>query len=354
MAYGFQVTNSSGQVLIDSDLFHYHFIGSFTPYTSVVVPDINYGPKWSMEHGPNDNKGMENMPSKGRIYKYSIPANGDKPPMCFIKPGYTGSTAPYEGIILTARNGSSWDVWVFQGPKTSLFSSVKQPVLYCFSPLDQIADNAPSSYGLQTYNTSGSRTFDSRYRPLRIVGAGDISVPTLAHTGSTGSGWTCSLDVNCAPLSSNFTNQPYVSDLIYYAPSLAHACQQYQYSASKSGIADWERYSWSRTDLWWCFYRSGYRLTDAQTMQSSYAVYARGHVYDYNEDSSSIIVAILVGAITGGAYFAIALGALVATGIFTNSGVAAGGYLPYANGSRNVGSNPYLISRASFYPSLHA
>lgn len=348
MAYGFQVTNNNGQVLIDADLFHYHFIGTFSPYTYTQIPDINYGPTWRMEFGPNVNKGMENMPTKGTIFKYQIPVSGSKPPMCFIKPINTGFWAPYAAIILTSRNGSVWDVWVFQ---SGVYTT--GPTLYCFAPLDQIANNAPGSYGLQTYNTLDQRTFDTRYRPLRIVAAGDISHPALAHTGSTGSEWTCSLDVNTSS-DSTFAQQPSDSDLIYFCPSLAHACQQYEHYQSKSGIYDWESYEWKRSDLWWCFYRGAYKIQNSYTMRASYGVYARGHVYDYKEDSSNIVVGILVGAITGGLFFAVAIGAIIASGAFTNAGVASGGYLPYANGSRNVGSNPYLISRASFYPSLYA
>lgn len=355
MAFGFRVLNSSNQVLVDSDLFHYHFIGYQDPYEKTQVPDILYGPG-IQEYGPNENKGMENLPSKGYIYKYVVSTNGPKPPMCFIKPSSTGFSAPYAGIILTAQEGTYWIVWVFQSADSAV-----PPRLYCFAPLDQISITPIGSTGLATFNKDGQKTFDSRFRPLRIVHGGSLASPPLAHDGLTGSGWTCSLDVNTYSYNSMFKDGGGVSDYIYYAPSLAHACQEYRYSASGSGTSGYKKYAWARSDLWWCFYRAGYRMTgpflfdsgSTRYIQSNYGVYARGHVYDHKVDETNILVAIVLGVLTGGVYLAIAFGALAASGIFTNAGVASGGYLPYNNGSRNTEANSFLISRASFYNSIY-
>ena len=342
MSFGLQVKNNDNQIIIDSELSHYHFLGKYTPYTSTQTPDLLNGPG-TVSYGPNQNKDMTGMPAKGTIYKYTIPSNGAKPPMVFIK----NTGAGFMSVILTNKVGSNWDTWVFSSttPGTS-------PTVYAFSPRNQFASN-PSGYGLVTYDSSNNPTFDSNLKPLRVIGGGNITAPTVARTGSFGGRFIAYLDVNASNTSSSFTSDANASDIIYYCPSIAHACHQYEYAESDSGISNWQFYQWSRGDLWWCFYRSGFRITgtgSTKSFESNYGVYARGHVWQHVADSSSIFTALILGALTGGVYFAIALAAITATGAFTASGVAEGGYLPYSNGSRNSGlPNTYILTRASYY-----
>lgn len=355
MSYGFQVTNTSGKVLVDSELFHYHWLGKFTHYDKTSVPDMLYGPG-NQSYGPNDNKNMNNMPNVGRIYKFSIPSNGNKPPMCFIKPSSVSSSAPYQGIVLTQKDGTSWDIWVFSSKDHST-----APVLYCFSPINQInhydaygSAMTGTTYGLTTYNTDQQKTFDSRFKPLRVISGGEIDSPTAAHTGSSGYGLTVNLSINTTEKTERVSSADSVAsnDIIYYSPSIGHACHQYEWQGADSGVHDWKNYAWARTDLWWIFTRVGYRVyksSGKMYFKSHHGVYARGHVWDHDSTSSSIIGAILGGLLTGGAYFAVALGAIAAGGAFTGSAVAEGGYLPYANGSRNTGDVSFLFSRASYY-----
>jgi hypothetical protein len=345
MAQGLLVKNDSGQVLIDSDFHNYHFMGKYSHTgSSVQIPDILHGPG-NQSFGPNHNKGMENMPSKGLIWKYSIPSNGAKPPLCFIKPNSTGTSAVYRGIILTKRVGAIWEVWVFQSGTESGI-----PELYCFSPIDQLSGMTTGSNGLRTFNSSGECTFDSRLKPLRVVGGGVCQSPGMAHTGSNGSSWNVSLNVNNTTDTVSFTTQSDANDLIYYLPSISHACQQYLHDETDSGIYDWDFYEWARSDIWWCFYRSCFRIRNSGTIEISHGVYARGHVHDHKADSSSVFAGLILGALTGGAYFAIALAAVVASGAFTNAGVLEGSYLPYENSHRNANqNNAFMISKASYY-----
>jgi hypothetical protein len=342
MTFGIQVKNNNGQLLIDSDLSHYHFIGKYTPYSTTQTPDLLDGPG-TVSFGPNQNKDMTGMPSKGTIYKYTIPSNGVKPPMVFIK----NTTNKYMSVIVTNKVGGNWDTWVFSsGTGTA-------PTVYAFGPRNQFA-SSPSGFGLETYNASGDSTFDSNLKPLRVIGGGNITAPATAHTGSFGGVYVADLDVNVSDSSSTFSSSANENDIIYYCPSIAHACHQYEYQQSDSGISAWQQYAWSRGDLWWCFYRSGFKITsgsgNTKYFKSNYGVYTRGHVWQHVADSSNIFVGLILGAITGGAYFALALAAIVATGAFTNSGVAAGGYLPYVNGSRNSSlPNTYILTRASYY-----
>jgi hypothetical protein len=285
---------------------------------------------------------MENMPSKGEIYIYSVPVNGTSPPLCFIKPTSTGTSAPYTGIVLTKRDGTNWEIRVFQSTVTSA-----SPVLYCFSPLSQVSNSTSSTHGLQTYNSSGVLTFDSRFKPLRVVGGGDITSPGLAHTGSSGSGWNVSLSINASSVSTSFTSQSSASDLIYYCPSLAHACQKYENEQAESGWYSWHRYSWHRSDIWWCFYRSCFRIASTSSFEANYGVFARGHFYRHEAEESHFFGS-LIGFLFGGWIFAGLIAAITAI-TWSNANVEGGNYLPYANSYRNTSGNSFIISKASYY-----
>jgi len=342
MAFGLQIKNNNNQVIIDSELSHYHFIGKYTAFATTQVPDMLDGPL-NVAYGPNNNKDMTGMPAKGTIYKYTVASNGAKPPMVFIK----NSTTSYMAVVLTKKVNTNWEIWVFSSGVDAA------PTIYAFGPRNQFA-TSPSGYGLETYDSAGNSTFDSNLKPLRVIGGGNLTAPTTAHTGSFGSRFQADLSVNVAQTSSAFTSSAAGSDIIYYCPSIAHACHQFEWQESSGGISNWQNFAWSRGDLWWCFYRSGFRVTSgsgsAKALESNYGVYARGHVWQHVANSSSIFIALILGALTGGIWFALALGVIVASGAFTNAGVAEGGYLPYINGSRNSTlPNTYILTRASYY-----
>jgi hypothetical protein len=349
MAHGLLVKNDNGEVLIDSDFAHYHFLGKHTHSSVTQVPDIASGYHASTGgiggNSPDTNKGMENMPATGSIYIFSIPVNGANPPICFIKPSSTGSSATYTGIILTKQTGTNWEIRVFQNEVTS----APHPILYCFAPLNQIS-NSPASgdnYGLKTFNSSGVSTFDSRFKPLKIVGGGEITSPTLAHTGSVGNSWNASLGVNASNVSTSFTQQSNVDDLIFYCPSIAHACQKYEHEEADSGFYSFRRFSWHRSDIWWCFYRSCFRIASTSSFEVNYGVYARGHFYRHEAAQNSVFGSLL-GFLFGGAIFG-TIFAAISTSNFTNVNVDAGDYLPYSNSFRNRSANSFIISKASYY-----
>lgn len=352
MAHGLLVKNDDGDVLIDSDFSHYHFLGKYNHSSVTQVPDITGGGDANTNgiggNSPDQNKGMENMPSKGEIYIYSVPVNGANPPICFVKPTSSGASAPYTGIVLTKQSGSNWEIRVFQSTVTSA-----SPVLYCFSPLNQVSNSTSTTHGLKTFNSSGVATFDSRFKPLRAVGGGEITSPGLAHTGSSGSSWNVSLSVNASAVSTSFTTQSSASDLIFYCPSLAHACQKYEYQQADSGWYSGDRFSWHRSDIWWCFYRSCFRIASTSSFEANYGVFARGHFYKHEAEerpwySFSNLFGALLGFLFGGAIFGALIGAISAS-TFTSVNVESGDYLPYSNSYRNTSGNSFIISKASYY-----
>jgi len=348
MAHGLLVKNNDGDVLIDSNFSHYHFLGKHTHNSVTQVPDIAGGDAANTYsiggNSPDQNKGMQNMPAKGEIYIYSVPVNGTNPPLCFIKPTSTGSSAPFAGIVLTKQVSTNWEIRVFQSAVTSA-----SPVLYCFAPLNQISTSTSFTHGLKTFNSSGVATFDSRFKPLRAPGGGEITSPGLAHTGSVGSSWNVSLSVNATSVSTSFTTQSDANDLIYYCPSLAHACQKYEHQEADSGFyGGWfSRFSWHRSDIWWCFYRSCFRIASTSSFEANYGVFARGHFYKHEAQESSGLGSLL-GFLFGGAIFG-TIFALISAASFTSVNVEAGDYLPYSNSYRNTSGNSFIISKASYY-----
>lgn len=343
MVTGVQIKNNDNKILIDSDLSHYHFLGKYTAYSTTQTPDIMDGPG-NLSYGPNENKDMTGMPDKGNIFKYSIPSNGAKPPMVFIK----NVSDAFMAVVLTSKSGSNWDTWIFCSSGT-----VSAPTVYAFSPRNQMSTTL-TGYGLEVYDSSGNISFDSKIKPLRVIGGGNITSPSVAHTGSLGGVFISTLGVNSSDTTVSFTSSVTASDIIYYCPSISHAAHQYEYQASDSGIEDWNNYAWSRGDIWWAFYRSGFKITsgsgNTKYFKANYGVYARGHVWQHSASSSSIFAGLILGALTGGAYFAAAIALVVAAGGFTNAGVSSGGYLPYANSSRNSTlQNTFILTRASYY-----
>ena len=330
MAYGLTINNDSGQLIIDSDLSHYHFAGIYTPGSTVEGGTVR-------DHsGGTDNDGG-NFPyanlnslgsTVGHIYKYNITQAdiSTKPPMCFIKPTSTGSSAPFAGIIRMHFESGYWKVELLQSTQTN-----PGPVLYAFTTLDQLTLGS-DSYGLRVMDSSSAVTFDSQNRPLRIKGSGNVTTPSLARTGSLGSSWLATLDVNCTPSSMTHSASSIAIDKqMYYVPSVAHCALQYTHSASDSGVFDWNRYAWARNDIYWAFYRSSFRVLNTTTLQCSYAIYYRGHLARTAADSG----------------FVLGLSALLGN---IDADVGSAGMVPYTNSSRNVGeSQGVIITNSDWY-----
>lgn len=359
MTYGLQFKNDSGDILIDSDYHHFHFVGIATYVTTVRVPALLGGN--NTKHSSTGDTGLSSTQVNGDIIKYTITtASGSSvPPIVFIKPSYTGTSAPFCGLVLTQQiNTTTWEFWVLQD------YGYTRPSLYCFNKFDQMTTSqqtVPSTInqGIATYNSNGQKTYDTRFKPLKVVGTSNTTAPGLARP-SVASNYnpdftpTNRNSISISPTSGD------VSDLMFYAPSIAHSCQSTTASRSGDGFQasgyNSYFYAWARVDLWWCFYRNTFRFTSFNELQSAYSIYASGHVYKSQEDKSSIfnIVTILTAFFTWGASLLVQLAAIAisiaVTEAFTNAGLVTGVYYPYENDSRNANqTQPVVLSRASYY-----
>jgi len=261
MAYGLQIKNDDNEILIDSDFAHYHYIGKATYSSTSHIPTMLDGN--NTQHSTTGGQHMSSSQVNGDIIKYTIATNSSSSPapVCFIKPSSTGSSAPHCGIVVTKRSGSSWELWVLQTRSGTYSSptSYTRPDLYCFSPLNYMTSSQASvgsnTHGLATFSSSGDKTFDSRLKPLKIIGAQVVNAPSIARTASKSNGWN---PVFTPDQSSNYnvtrsTSETDASDLMFYAPSLAHSCQEHNENTDGDGFQAQGYssffYAWARSDL---------------------------------------------------------------------------------------------------------
>lgn len=359
--YGLQITNANGQVLVDSDFEHFHFAGRAVLFETTRVPDILSGN--NTQHSDPGGQYMSSSQKNGDIFKFILYANADgtsPAPICFIKPSATGTSAPKCAVILTQRSGANWIFWVLQTQGSSA------PSVYCFLPLRVMLPSyadppAGDAYSLVTYSSSGRRTYDARIRPLKLIAAGTTAPPTIARSGGKSNGWNPVFTPDITYIA-DFSPSVSVdaSDLMFYCPSLAHACQEHTETHSGDGYQSQGYssffYAWSRADLWWCFYRSTFRIRSATQFEAGYDIYASGHVWQSEEDTSSVFiafVAVALAAFTFGASLSLIAVAVVSVAIvssFASANVSLGTYYPYQNGSRNADQTTgFLISRSSYY-----
>lgn len=360
MALGLKFKNTDNDVIIDSDFYHYHFAGIATYLSAFRIPALNGGNNTS--HSPSGGQTLSSYQEAGTIYKYKIStaSSSSAAPMCFIKPSNVGTSAKFCGIILTRRDGADWEIWVLQDYGGT------RPSLYCFLPLNDLTSSQKSvsgSYAVQTYNTSGGKTYDSRLKPLKIVGALTSQAPQIARTGAISNGYNPNFtpDQKNNYTFSTSTTEVSAWDLIFYCPSIAHCCQDINFSSSGDGFQtkgyDSYFYAWARGDVYWTFYRNTFRFTSQTNFQSSYSQFATGHFWQSQEKKSGILTAIIAGVlavVTFGASLVVAATAVVVTAAvlksFTNVSAASGLYFPYSNSGRNQSqSQPVLISKASYY-----
>lgn len=359
MSFGLQFKNDDNQVIVDADFHHYHYAGKATYIETVRIPAIVGGNDTA--HSYTSYQSLSSNQTRGDIIKYriSVGRSGSAAPMCFIKPSSTGSSSPYCGIVLTYKYSSTvWEIWVLQDYNNT------RPDLYCFLPLNDMTDSQKSVSGSQsviTFNSSRSKTYDARLKPLKIVGAITTTAPSVARTGTISNSYSPYFapdQVNSNSFTTS-TTESNANDLIFYCPSLAHACQSTD--AFKSGDGFQAKgynsyyYKWAREDRWWTFYRNTFRFRSKTNFQSSYTEYACGHIWGSVEKQASLL-GLIIGAVAGffvGGFLAAGLGILggaALSGAFSGVGAVSGLYFPYENDGRNQSQvQPVLISKASFY-----
>ena len=360
MTYGLKIKNDANEIIIDSDFEHYHFAGVAQYTSSFQTPGILGGNVTA--HSYSGSTTMSSTQIPGRVWVFTLSAeasSGSPAPLVFIK----DANQTFLGHIMTKRVGDNWEIWILSSDTgTSVW-----PKAYCFLPLDEMDNymgSAPSgeTHGLSTFSSTGRRTYDSRFKPLKIVG--NITVP--AATSSARSSISANYNPDFTP--NRYTNTVFSypnvqTELMYCCPSIATVCQEVRVTNTGEGFQSQGYnsffYKWGRADLWWGFYRNTFRVTTVngqRTLISRYTPYAFGHVWDSDENTASALAGVAAAALgfaTFGASltaFAIIITAATLTTQFSSISASAGYYYPYQNSSRNNGQlNPMLLAKWSDY-----
>lgn len=355
--FGALIENDYGNVLIDSETHNYHFAGKLSKTAHWRGPSV------LRESGDVSNaywtspNGLAASQIRGNIFQYKYyTSDSSKPPLCFVKPVATGGSSPYFAIINTFYVASGyWEFWVLQ----SGTAYTAGPTIYLFVTADVMPVSSSDTYGFQTRDSAGNITFDSRYKPLRVTGAGQYQTPIVAVSGSKGSGTTPTLAPNINTQIST-GNSVSLGDVIVHCPTFSTGCCEYElerettYTHYNYFNMPTSTYAWGRYDFWWSFYRSGIQLDTTATMRIGYITFMSGHVWEHAYASGgfswgALLGGLLLGGLTGGVGFGLLLGAL-AVSITLNNSTISGAYLPYENTTRNANeSASYIISKASYY-----
>ncbi len=252
MAYGLHITNTSGDLLVSSDIKSYHYVGSPT-YTGVQSSYNNY--------------------SGSRVYRYTF--TDSQTPLIFIKPA---DTSKFYAVLTHFKSGNNWTYDVI-GSGTSN----QPPTLYAFSALS--GSNSSGGYGLLVQDSSGNRTFDSRDKPLAIVDIVSAIPPEHAPDGGITStsnvdpGWhDCYIndyrsamewDFNSDDTHNDYSysNSGHNSNYMFAAPSIAQAAyRRNAYHYHCDGCSNWIQADQHHTFTGnlGVFYRQAYKLTSSQ------------------------------------------------------------------------------------------
>lgn len=369
MAYGLQFKNENNEVLVNSDFEHYHFAGKGQLSSHFVTPPLTGGTLTAHSYSGSTTLSSTQIPGRVYVFTLSARASTNSPaPLVFIKRKQNKSM----GHVLTKRNGTNWEFWILSDQNQ--YSSSNLPELYCFLPLDEMSSSAatPASgdnYGIATYKSDGTKTYDSRIKPLKVIATVDMpSAPAYARPSITAN-YNPVFTPNSSSSSSDFSGQysGSVSNLMYCCPSIAHCCQDVEHQSAgegfqPQGLNNSYFYSWARADLWWGFYRNTFSINQSagfsSTSQaySTQTPYAYGHVWNSIENQSGILaalVAIALSFVTFGASL-LTLGVFITAAVLASSfsGIAADGglYYPYRNDSRNRNEkNPMILATWSQY-----
>ena len=289
MNLGISILNDSGQVLVSSDVIGLHFSGKAVYLGLAQTPS---GYPYPIELPEPGSKFQGAVGTGHKIYTYRAPYAGAEQPLVFVKPPeYTQFFA-----VLTHRYvGGYWYFDVIHGGTIDL-----HPDLYVFVSPNSAAASA-ETHGVQAALNDGTITFDSRKRPLAIIGGSSIKPPTVPMDGGAPStdvyyntmDWhDCTVDnylaevdwdFNCAntytrhqlPVGVTATN------LMFAAPSLAQAAYQIRrHHAHCEGCCCWwisNKYFTAHME-YGVFYRNGFRITssghfDAGWIPLHYRVY---------------------------------------------------------------------------------
>jgi len=274
--YGISVKNTTGHILISSEVTSLHYGGNAT-LEQTLLSGLNDFPSFSGDDGTFSLSGRH-------VHRYSF-ASQDVP-VFFIRPT---NYSFFHGVLQQFQAGAFWYVDVLQSGSYSAPPTVKAFV----APRNLVMPT--TGVGISAYKATGELTFDSRLLPLALYSANVVLPPTLPCDGghptvNDGYAWNDStLDFN---FKSNTTYNEYglpgtldYGQLMFSGPSIAQALYTRQKNGFKSSSGTYSSQNHWSTALWWAMYQSAYRL-QAGKLQAGWSVYAADYLFSSTWEGS--------------------------------------------------------------------
>ena len=279
MSFGGIYRNNSGEVLVSSDMRSMHFAGK-AAYVGEVARGLTDFPNFT-----------DAATLTGRtIYRFTITSL--ECPLIFIKPS---NLAFFYGVCRLAQSGSVWTIDVLQST-----ANLAVPTLYCFTTSDN-AEPPVGNVGYATYMADGKKAFDSRQRPMALLGSVTGKGPTVPLDGgdppvTSGHAFRDkTLDWNFKS-DTTFTNKPLGFTLAsayntaFSAPSITNACYsrvKRGYKKSCGGWCDcWDCQDHHSTSIWWALYLNVVRLNVNSTFDYGWTPYTANYFYTERFESN--------------------------------------------------------------------
>lgn len=313
MATGILVKNTSGHILISSEVEGLHCAGQASYY---------YTPYSGMTDFPNYAGDDGTATLSGRcIMRFRIGISDT--PIFFIKPS---DYSRFHGVLNQWYSDGYWYVDVIQSGGTQSI-----PTVYAFVRPANLS--ASGGVGVKTRLANGVTAFDSRINPLAIQHAVSVQPPSVPCDGGqpylssgyawndTNLDWNFKCDTTYNRYASTLLNS---SSLMFAAPSLAQAVysrtkQGYKNSCDSTGYSCQDHYS---TATWWAMYQQGYRLNYG-SLDAGWCVLSAGYYFwSYAED----------GGWFGG-----------------SGGTAVDGNAPYNDKTINLTSSVVIVADSNYY-----
>jgi hypothetical protein len=305
MTYGFLATNQNNQVLVSSDTRNLHFLGKYINPTVVKSTDY-YG-------------GL-------RYLRYSFDCSVTPVPFYTVP-----SPGAYYSIARIANVSSGhWEVDIITNS-----TNANYPELYVFC--DPRGTSSTEQFGMMVYRDDGTPSFDSRKRPLAVIGGGQITHPTNPRNAGIGglSARYCGSEAGYQLAPDNESASLFVGSIpakpMFHYSSLAQAERQAQFYDEESDCTGFDYgvcIGYSVSDRWWstywAFYRGGLRIDGTNSVRAGWITVEWGCNWTHNSDSN------FIGIDTGG-----------------SSGV--GGSWPYSNETINLSSAAVIMADAARY-----
>lgn len=240
MTFGINLKNVDGEVIIDSELKNLHYVTRIDAPTSTDQATSLFGGR--------------------RIHTYRV-NNCSATPVPFLN--YVEGT---ECAVISVQNVdvTTWDVLVL--------ANSGDPVMYVFADATSVL--ATDLSGLLVYNNDGTKSFDSRSRPLAVTGAAYVKPPLNPRTTFAPSGLNAKY---CGSNGSSAHSSQYIPDTsntyaiaipakpMFFYFSVAQTQRQAQFYASEQECDSFSVYNecvaLGRKYEWWSTYWAFYRAT---------------------------------------------------------------------------------------------